>query len=45
MIGLARLHTYRAGEFRLFDVPVQEARKLKKQLQAEGFAIVHTETV
>lgn len=45
MIGLARLHTYRAGEFRLFDVPVNEARKLQKRLMSEGFVITHTETV
>lgn len=45
MIGLVRLHTYRAGEFRLFDAPLKEARKLKKHLVAEGFVIAHTETV
>ena len=45
MIGLVRLHTYKAGEFRLFDIPLREARKLKKQLQADGFVIAHTETV
>ena len=45
MIGLVRLHTYKAGEFRLFDAPLWEARKLMKRLQAEGFVIAHTETV
>ena len=45
MIGLVRLHTYKAGEFHLFDAPLREARKLKKRLQAEGFVIAHTETV
>ena len=45
MIGLVRLYTYKAGEFRLFDAPLREARKLKKQLQADGFVIAHTETV
>lgn len=45
MIGLARIHAYKAGEFHLFDIPVKEARKLKKRLMSEGFAIAHTETV
>ena len=45
MIGLVRLHTYKAGEFHLFDAPLWEARKLKKRLQADGFVIAHTETV
>ena len=45
MIGLVRLHTYKAVEFHLFDAPLREARKLKKRLQAEGFVIAHTETV
>ena len=45
MIGLVRLHTYKAGEFHLFDAPLREARKLKKRLMSLGFAIVHTETV
>ena len=45
MIGLVRLHTYKAGEFHLFDAPLREARKLKKRLQAKGFVIAHTETV
>ena len=45
MIGLVRLHTYKAGEFHLVDVPLREARKLKKRLQAKGFVIAHTETV
>lgn len=45
MIGLVRLHAYRAGEFHLFDTPVKQARKLKKRLQSEGFTIAHTETV
>ena len=45
MIGLARLHTYKAGVFRLFDVPLEEARKLKERLQADGFVIAHTETL
>ena len=45
MIGLVRLHTYKAGEFHLVDVPLREARKLKKRLQADGFVIAHTETV
>ena len=45
MIGLVRLHTYKAGEFHLFDAPLREALKLKKRLQADGFVIAHTETV
>ena len=45
MIGLVRLHAYKDGEFRLFDAPLREARKLKKRLQADGFVIAHTETV
>lgn len=45
MIGLVRLYTYKAGEFHLFDAPLKEARKLKKNLMAEGFVIAHTETV
>ena len=45
MIGLVRLYTYKAGEFRLFDVPLKEARKLQKRLTSEGCEIAHTETV
>jgi hypothetical protein len=45
MIGLVRLHTYKAGEFLLVDVPLKEARKLQKRLTSLGFVIAHTETV
>ena len=45
MIGLVRLHAYKAGVFHLFDAPLREARKLKEQLQADGFVIAHTETL
>ncbi len=45
MIGLARIYSYRAGEFLLVDVPVKEAKTKVKELKAEGRVIVHTETV
>ncbi len=45
MIGLVRLHTYKAGEFWLVDVPLKEARHKAKQLKADGRIIVHTESV
>jgi len=45
MIGLVRLHAYRAGEFYLVDVPMKEARKKRIELNKEGFTITHTEHV
>jgi len=45
MIGLVRIHAYKAGIFQLFDVPVREARKMRSYLIANGFVISHTETV
>lgn len=45
MIGVARIYSYRAGEFYLVDVPVKEAKTKVKELRAEGRIITHTETV
>ena len=45
MIGLVRLHTYKAGEFLLVDVPLKEARRKAKELRQEGRVIAHTERV
>lgn len=45
MIGMARIHAYKAGIFQLFDVPIKEARKMRAYLIANGFVISHTETV
>lgn len=45
MVNLVRIHAYKAGIFQLFDVPLREARSLRKHLIANGFVISHTETV
>jgi len=45
MIDLIRMHTYKAGEFFLVDVPKKEARKKRIELNKEGFVIAHTELV
>ena len=45
MVGLVRLYTYKAGEFLLVDVPLEEARRKAKELRKEGRVITHTERV
>lgn len=45
MVGLVRLYTYKAGEFLLVDVPLEEARRKAKALRQEGRVITHTERV
>ena len=45
VIGLVRIHAYKSGIFQLFDVPVKEARKMRKTLIANGFVVTHSETV
>ena len=45
MVGLIRIHTYKAGEFLLVDVPLEEARRKAKELRQEGRVITHTERV
>ena len=45
MIGIIRLHTYKAGEFLLVDVPLSEARRKAEELRREGRVITHTERV
>ena len=45
MIGLARLYCYKGPEFKLVEVPAKEARKKRKELALEQWAIVHTEVI
>jgi len=45
VINLARIHSYKAGIFQLFEVPRNEARKMVKHLIANGFVVTHTEIV
>ena len=45
VVGLVRLYTYKAGEFLLVDVPLEEARRKAKELRKEGRVITHTEQV
>ena len=45
MVGLVRLYTYKAGEFLLVDVPLEEARRKAEALRQEGRIITHTERV
>lgn len=45
MINLARIHSYKAGIFQLFEVPKHEARRMVKHLIANGFVVTHTELV
>lgn len=45
MIGLARLHCYRQGVFKLVDVPVSEARRVQRELTLDDWVVTHTELV
>lgn len=45
MIYLARIHAYKGGVFQLFEVPQGEARRMVKNLIANGFVVTHTEIV
>ena len=45
MINLARLHAYRAGEFRLVEVPKEKARFKRLELAKAGWIVTHTEIV
>ena len=45
VIDLIRMHTYKAGEFLLVDVPLKEARRKAEELRRQGRVITHTEHV
>jgi hypothetical protein len=45
VIGLARLHCYKAGEFWLVDVPRGEAKHRRLELERNGWVVTHTELV
>jgi hypothetical protein len=45
MINLARLHAYKAGEFKLIDVPKEKARFKRLELTKAGWIVTHTEIV
>ena len=45
MINLARLHAYKAGKFKLVDVPKDKARFKRLELAREGWIVTHTEIV
>ena len=45
MIGLARLHCYRQGVFKLVDVPIKEAKRMQRELTLDDWVVTHTEHV
>ena len=45
VVGIVRIHTYKAGEFLLVDVPHKKARQKAEELRREGRIITHTELV
>jgi len=45
VIGLARLHCYRAGIFQLIEVPTADARSTSRRLWSEGYVVSHIEYV
>jgi hypothetical protein len=45
MIGLARLHCYRQGVFKLVDVPVADAKRMHRELTLDDWVVTHTERV
>ena len=45
MIGLARLHCYRQGVFKLVDVPVNDAKKKQKELTLDDWVVTYTQVV
>ena len=45
MIGLARLHCYRQGVFKLVDVPVVDVKKIHRELTLDDWVVTHTERV
>jgi len=45
MIGLARLHCYRQGVFKLVDVPVSEAQQRQRELALDDWVVAYTQVV
>ena len=46
MCGLTRIHCWKEGDqFRLFDIPKNAAPKMIKELQAQGWKVIHREAL
>jgi len=46
MVGLTRIHCWKEGDqFRLFDLPKNQAPKMIEELQKQGWKVVHREAL